>query len=71
MTLEDLHHFRTIRWAAWGGTDYFGSFAEVRRTHYRWGYYDELLHIFAAKVIEAMHRFRKIVDFQYGITGKN
>jgi len=56
MTPEDLHHLRAVRRAAGGGTDYFGSFAEVRGAHYRRGYDGELFHILAAEVIEAVHR---------------
>jgi hypothetical protein len=56
MTAEDVHHLRAIGRAAGGGTDYFGSFAEVRGAHYCRGYNGELLHILAAEVIETVHR---------------
>ncbi len=56
MTAEDVHHLRGVGRAAGGGTDYFGSFAEVRRTHYGRGYDGELFHILAAEVIEAVYR---------------
>jgi hypothetical protein len=56
MTPEDLNHLRAIDRAAGGGTDYFGSFAEVRGAHYRRAYDGELFHILAAEVIEAVHR---------------
>jgi hypothetical protein len=56
MPPEDIHHLRTVGRAALGSTDYFGSFAEVSRTHYRGGYDDELFYIFAAEVIEAVNR---------------
>jgi hypothetical protein len=36
MTPKDVDHFRAVRRAA-SGTDYFGSFAEVRGTHDRRG----------------------------------
>jgi hypothetical protein len=55
MTPEDVQHLRVVGRAAGGGTDYFGSFAEVRRAHYRRGYDSELFHILAAEVIEAVH----------------
>ena len=55
MTPEDIHHLRTIRRAAAGGTDYFGSFTEVGWTHYRRGYDDELFYILAAEVIETVN----------------
>jgi len=56
MTPEDLHHFRAIGRPAGGGTDYFGSFTEVRWAHYRRGYDGELFRIIAAEVIESVHR---------------
>jgi hypothetical protein len=56
MTSEDVHHLRAVGRAADGGTDYFGSFAEVRGAHDRRGYDGKLFHILAAKVIEAVHR---------------
>ena len=56
MTPEDVHHLRAVGLAASGGTDYFGSFAEVRRAHYRRRYDGQLLHIRVAEVIEAMQR---------------
>jgi hypothetical protein len=56
MTPEDVRHLRTVGRAAGGGTDYFGSFAEVRRTHDRRSYDRQLCHILAAEVIEAVHR---------------
>ena len=56
MTPEDVHHLRAVGRAAAGGTDHFGSFAEVRRAHYRRGYDGELSHIRAAELIEAVHR---------------
>src|SRR5450756_3152452 len=56
MTPEDVHHLRAVGRAAGGGTDYFGSFAEVRGTHYRRGYDGELFHILDAEVVEAVHR---------------
>jgi hypothetical protein len=56
MTPEDLHHFRAVRRPAGGGTDYFGSFTEVRGAHYRRSYDGELFRIIAAEVIEAVHR---------------
>ena len=55
MTPEDVHHLRAVGRAAAGGTDYFGSFAEVCGAHYRRGYNGELFHILAAEVIEAVH----------------
>jgi hypothetical protein len=56
MTPEDFHHFRTVGRPVGGGTDYFGSFTEVRGAHYRRGYDGELFRIIAAEVIEAVHR---------------
>lgn len=56
MTPEDLHYLRAVGRAAAGGTDYFGSFAEIRGAHYRRGYDGELFHILAAEVVEAVHR---------------
>src|SRR5512139_3050000 len=56
MTPEDVHHLRAVGRAAAGGTDYFGSFAEVRGAHYRRGYDGELFHILAAEVVEAVYR---------------
>ena len=55
MPPEDVHHFRAVGRAPADGTDYLGSFAEVRGAHYRRGYDGELLHILAAKVIETVH----------------
>ena len=55
MAPEDVHHLRAVGRAAGGGSDYFGSFAEVRGAHYRRGYDGELFHILAAEVIEAGH----------------
>src|SRR5512143_1554589 len=56
MPPEDIHHLRTVGRAAPGGTDYFGSFAEVRGAHYRRGYDSELFHILAAEVVETVYR---------------
>ena len=56
MTPEDVYHLSAVGRAAGGGTDYFGSFPEVRGAHYRRGYDGELFHILAAEVIEAVHR---------------
>src|ERR1035437_10711525 len=55
MTPEDVDHLGAVGKAAGGGTDYFGSFAEVRGAHYRRGYDGELFHIRAPEVIEAVH----------------
>jgi len=56
MTLEDLRHLCAVGRTTTGGTDHFSGFAEVRGSHDRRGYEDELFHILVAKVIEAMHR---------------
>jgi hypothetical protein len=56
MPPEDVHDLRAGGRPAGGGTDYFGSFAEVRGAHYRSGYLGELFHILPAEVIEAVHR---------------
>ena len=55
MTPKDLRHLRAVKGAASGGTEYFGSFADVRGAHYCRGYDGELFHILAAEVIEAVH----------------
>ena len=55
MTAEDVHHFRAIGRAAGGSVDYFGRLAEVRGPSRR-GYASELLRIFVAKIVEAVHR---------------
>jgi hypothetical protein len=39
-----------------GGTDYLGSLAEVGRAHYRGGYDTELSRIYAAEIVETVHR---------------
>jgi hypothetical protein len=56
MTPEELHHFRTVGRPTGSGTDYFGSFTEVRGAHYCRGYDGELFRVIAAEVIEAVYR---------------
>jgi hypothetical protein len=56
MTSEHVRHLGAVGRAASCGTDDFGSFAEVRWTHYRRGYDAELFRIRAARVVEPMHR---------------
>ena len=56
MTAEDLHHFRSVRWAASGGIDCLSRFLEVCGAHYRRGYDGELFHIHAAELIKAVDR---------------
>jgi hypothetical protein len=55
MTLEDIHHLRTVDRAAGCGNDYFGSLAEVRRSHDGRAYDSQLFHILAAEIVEPMH----------------
>ena len=68
MTAEDLHHFRSVRWAASGGIDCLSRFLEVCGAHYRRGYDGELFHILIAEIIEAMYRAAR--DAQ-GLPGTN
>jgi hypothetical protein len=56
MAPENVHHLRAVGWAASGGTNDFGRFAEVRGAHYRRGYDGELFHILVAEVIETVNR---------------
>ena len=56
MTPEHVYHLRAVEWTAGRGTDYVGSFAEVRGAHYRRGYDSELFDILAAEVVESVHR---------------
>jgi hypothetical protein len=56
MTPEDVHHLHRVGRPALGSTDYFGSFTEVRWTHYRGGYDDKLFNILAAEIIETVNR---------------
>ena len=56
MAAEDIHHFRTIGWAAGSGVDHFGSFPEIRGAHDRRRYDSELLRILVARIIETVHR---------------
>jgi hypothetical protein len=52
VTPEDVHHLHAVGRAGGGGTDYFGSLAEVRGAHYRRGYDGELFHIRELRTID-------------------
>jgi hypothetical protein len=56
MTPENVHHLRSVGWTAASSRNYCSSFTEVLWPHNCWRYKDQLFHILASEVIEAVHR---------------
>ena len=54
VTVHDLHHFDTVRWATSRRIDYIGRFAKVLRTDRRRRDQTQHLHIAAGVVVETV-----------------